>query len=43
LLPNEVEDYGKLIGYVNHPPIIRTAGSKNLLEIVIELVPEVTT
>jgi len=43
LEPDQVQDYGKLIGYVNHPPIIRTAGSKNLLEIVIELVPEVTT
>jgi len=43
LLPGEVADYGKLIGYVNHPPIIRTAGSKNLLEIVIEILPEVTT
>jgi hypothetical protein len=42
LTPDQVQDYGKLIGYVNHPPIIRTAGSKNLLEIVIELVPEVT-
>jgi hypothetical protein len=43
LTPDQVQDYGKLIGYVNHPPVIRTAGSKNLLEIVIELVPEVTT
>jgi hypothetical protein len=43
LLPNEVADYGKLIGYVNHPPVIRTAGSKNLLEIVVELLPKVTT
>jgi len=43
LTPDQVQDYGKLIGYVNHPPIIRTAGSKNLLEIVIELVPKVTT
>jgi len=43
LTPDQVQDYGKLIGYVNHPPIIRTSGSKNLLEIVIELVPEVTT
>jgi hypothetical protein len=42
LTPDQVQDYGKLIGYVNHPPIIRTAGSKNLLEIVIELVPKVT-
>jgi hypothetical protein len=42
LLPDDVVDYGKLIGYVNHPPIIRTAGSKNLLEIVIELIPMVT-
>ena len=42
LTPAQVQDYGRLIGYVNHPPIIRTAGSKNLLEIVIELVPEVT-
>jgi hypothetical protein len=42
LLPEEVQDYGKLLGYVNIPPISRTAGSKNLLEIVIELVPEVT-
>ncbi len=43
LLPGEVADYGKLIGYVNHPPIFRTAGSKNLLEIVIEMIPEMTT
>jgi hypothetical protein len=43
LTPDQVDDYGKLIGYVNHPPIIRTAGSKNLLEIVIEMVPEVIT
>jgi len=42
LLPGQIADYGKLIGYVNHPPVIRTASSKNLLEIVIELVPEVT-
>jgi len=43
LLPSDVMSYGKLIGYVNHPPIIRTAGSKNLLEIVIELIPMVTS
>jgi len=42
LTPDQVQDYGKLIGYVNHPPIIRTASSKNLLEIVIELIPNVT-
>ncbi len=41
LLPGEVADRGKVIGYVNHPPIIRTAGSKNLLEIIIEFVPQV--
>jgi len=43
LTPDQVLDYGKLIGYVNHPPIVRTAGSKQLLEIIIELVPKVTT
>ena len=43
LLPSDIADYGKLIGYVNHPPIIRTAGCKNLLEIVIELIPMVTS
>lgn len=43
LLPDEVQNYGKLIGYVNIPPVIRTASSKNLLEIVIELVPQVTS
>ena len=43
LLPSDIMSYGKLIGYVNHPPIIRTAGSKNLLEIVIELIPVVTS
>jgi len=43
LWPEEVADFGKLIGYVNHPPIIRTAGSKNLLEIVIVSTPKVTT
>jgi hypothetical protein len=42
LLPDEVAYWGKLIGYVNHPPVIRTPRSKNLLEIVIELVPRVT-
>jgi len=42
LLPDEVADWGRLIGYVNHPPIIRSPNSKNLLEIVIELVPKVT-
>jgi hypothetical protein len=43
LTPDQVQDYGKMIGYVNHPPLVRTAGSKNLLEIVIEFVPKVTT
>jgi hypothetical protein len=43
LTPDQVQDYGKLIGYVNHPPIMRSAGSKNLLEIVIEFVPKVTS
>lgn len=42
LTPDQVQDYGKMIGYVNHPPLVRTAGSKNLLEIVIEFVPKVT-
>jgi len=42
LLPSEVLSYGKLIGYVNIPPIIRNAGSKNLMEIVIEFGPKVT-
>jgi len=43
LLSDEVAEWGKLIGYVNHSPIGRSAVSKNLLEVVIELVPEVTT
>jgi len=43
LTPDQVLNYGVLIGYVNHPPLIRTAGSKQLLEIIIELVPKVTT
>ena len=42
LTPDQVLNYGVLIGYVNHPPVVRTAGSKQLLEIVIELVPKVT-
>jgi len=42
LLPNQVSDPGKLLAYVNHPPIIRTASSKNLLEMVIEILPKVT-
>jgi hypothetical protein len=42
LLPDEVLSYGKLIGYINIPPIIRNAGSKNLMEIVIEFEPRVT-
>jgi len=42
LLPDEVLDPGKLICYVNHPPIVRSVGSKNLLEIVIESIPKVT-
>jgi hypothetical protein len=43
LTPTQVQSYGELIGYVNIPPIIRTVGSKNLLEIVLSFVPEVTT
>jgi len=42
LTPDQVQDYGKMIGYVNHPPVVRTAGSKNLLEIVVEFMPKVT-
>lgn len=41
LLPADVSSYGTLLAYVNHPPIYRTVGSKNLLEVVIELVPQV--
>jgi hypothetical protein len=42
LLPNQVSDPGKLLAYVNHPPIIRTSSSKNVLEMVIEILPKVT-
>jgi hypothetical protein len=42
LLPTEVSFVGRLVAYVNHPPVIRTAGSKNLLEMVVELIPKVT-
>ena len=42
LLPDQVSSYGVLVGYVNIPPIVRTAGSKNVLEIVLALVPKMT-
>jgi len=41
LLPSEVADPGKLLSYVNHPPVVRTSYSKNILEMVIEILPKV--